>query len=97
MNNPEQSFEQAVKQLANLVAQIESQSLSLEETLKAYEQGMRLSQYCQQQLAQAKQQVQILQSGRLQPLGGMSEIPSVENFSAESVRTLEDLDDEIPF
>lgn len=57
----EKGFEQLMQQLALLVAGMESGELSLEASLQAYEEGVRLTRLCQQQLAQAEQRVFSLQ------------------------------------
>jgi len=54
------NFEQSLAELEGLVDAMEDGELSLEESLKAFEQGVRLTRECQQALAQAEQKVQIL-------------------------------------
>jgi exodeoxyribonuclease VII small subunit len=46
---------------------MESGSLSLEQSLTAYQRGVALSQVCQDRLAHAEQQVKILEAGMLRP------------------------------
>jgi exodeoxyribonuclease VII small subunit len=53
-------FEQALKDLEALVARMESGELTLDDSLKAFEEGIRLSRSCQQALASAEQKVQIM-------------------------------------
>jgi exodeoxyribonuclease VII small subunit len=53
-------FEENLSELDTLVTQLESNQLSLEEALKAFEKGVKLSQECQSVLTQAEQKVQIL-------------------------------------
>ena len=53
-------FEENISELENVVAQLESNELSLEDALKAFEKGIKLSQDCQSVLTQAEQKVQIL-------------------------------------
>lgn len=53
-------FEQSLAELQTLVARLESGELSLEDSLGAFEQGIRLTRECQGALAQAEQKVQIL-------------------------------------
>lgn len=62
------SFEQALTELQDVVERLESGELSLEESLTAFEQGVRLSRDCQNALSQAEQKVQILleRDGQLQ-------------------------------
>jgi exodeoxyribonuclease VII small subunit len=53
-------FEQALDQLEELVEEMESGDLSLEDSLKAFEQGIKLTRDCQSALATAEQKVQML-------------------------------------
>lgn len=53
-------FEENLSELETIVAQLESNQLSLEDALKAFEKGVKLSQDCQSVLTQAEQKVQIL-------------------------------------
>ncbi|MCY1291760.1 Exodeoxyribonuclease 7 small subunit [compost metagenome] len=61
-------FEQSLTELQTLVERLESGELSLEDSLAAFEQGIRLTRECQDALAQAEQKVQILleRDGELQ-------------------------------
>jgi exodeoxyribonuclease VII small subunit len=56
------NFEQALGDLEALVAAMESGDMSLEESLLAFEQGIRLTRECQEALSQAEQKVQLLLS-----------------------------------
>ena len=60
-SSPE-SFESAMEQLENLVSKMESGDLSLEESLKAFEKGVNLTRFCQDQLQKAELKVQELNS-----------------------------------
>ncbi len=53
-------FEQTLAQLEALVTQLESGELPLNEALRAFEQGVRLTRECQAALSAAQQRVQIL-------------------------------------
>ncbi|MEK8081082.1 exodeoxyribonuclease VII small subunit [Pseudomonas sp. XK-1] len=53
-------FEQSLTDLQNLVERLENGELSLEDSLTAFEQGVRLTRDCQAALAQAEQKVQML-------------------------------------
>jgi exodeoxyribonuclease VII small subunit len=64
------SFEAALAELEKLVAAMESGQLSLEQSLAAHKRGLELAQYCQAKLAQAQQQVQILEANTLQAFPG---------------------------
>ena len=60
-------FEEALDQLEELVEDMENGDLSLEESLKAFEQGIKLTRECQSALTQAEQKVQMLieENGKL--------------------------------
>lgn len=53
-------FESSLKELESLVTQMEQGELSLEESLKAFEEGVSLTRECQAILSQAEQKVQVL-------------------------------------
>ena len=53
-------FEKALTNLEQLVESMESGELTLEQSLDAFERGVRLTRDCQQALQQAEQKVQIL-------------------------------------
>jgi len=59
------SFESALKELESLVAGLESGSLTLEQSLAAHKRGLELARYCQSTLAQAQQQVRVLEDEAL--------------------------------
>ena len=54
------NFEQALAELEALVRRMEAGDLPLEESLAAFEQGVRLARECQQALRSAEQRVQVL-------------------------------------
>jgi len=58
--DPELSFEQALDGLTGLVEKLESGALPLEESVAAFEQGVKLSRRCEALLDQAEQRLQIL-------------------------------------
>ena len=62
---PPKSFEAAVAELEGLVAAMEAGNLPLEDSLAAYKRGMELTGWCQKTLADAEQQVKILENGLL--------------------------------
>ncbi len=61
MTNTKKSidFEEALDQLEELVEDMENGDLTLEESLKAFEQGIKLTRECQSALSQAEQKVQL--------------------------------------
>lgn len=54
------NFEKALSELEALVSKMENGDLSLEESLKAFEQGVKLTRDCQTRLTEAEQRVQML-------------------------------------
>lgn len=64
-------FETSLAELQTLVERLESGELSLEDSLTAFEQGIRLTRDCQASLAQAEQKVQQL----LERDGELQEVP----------------------
>jgi exodeoxyribonuclease VII small subunit len=64
------NFESALAELEKLVAGMESGQLTLEQSLAAHKRGLELAQYCQSKLAQAQQQVQVLEANALQAFPG---------------------------
>jgi exodeoxyribonuclease VII small subunit len=55
-----EKFEDALHKLEALVRKMESGELSLEESLKAFEEGIRLSRQCAQKLDEAERRVEVL-------------------------------------
>ena len=53
-------FEESMEELEKLVEQMEQGDISLEESLKAFERGIKLTRTCQQALQEAEQKVHIL-------------------------------------
>jgi exodeoxyribonuclease VII small subunit len=56
----ELSFEKAFAQLQELVKKLEGGTLPLEESLKAFEEGVRLTRHCQESLSAAELKVEQL-------------------------------------
>jgi exodeoxyribonuclease VII small subunit len=61
------SFEVAMAELSELVAQMESGQLPLEASVAAYQRGSELISYCAKQLEKVEQQVKILDADMLKP------------------------------
>ena len=57
---PPPAFEAALAQLESLVTRLEAGDLPLDEALRTFEQGVRLTRECQGALAAAQQKVQLL-------------------------------------
>ena len=54
------NFEKALVELEGIVEDLESGDLSLENSLKSFEKGIKLARQCQEQLSKAELQVQKL-------------------------------------
>lgn len=63
--NPPASFEAALEELEHIVAQMEGGQLPLKDALAAYQRGAQLLSFCQRELKDAQQHVEILEKGVL--------------------------------
>lgn len=57
-------FEDALNKLEKIVSQLEEGDISLEESLKLFEEGIRLSRICNQKLDEVEKRVEILIKGK---------------------------------
>ncbi len=57
-------FETALAELENIVSSMEGGKLELEAAIAAYKRGMELMKHCQAQLADAEDQIRILENGQ---------------------------------
>lgn len=53
-------FEKSIAELEAIVTQLEKGELSLEDSLKQFEQGISLARTCQETLNQAEQKIEML-------------------------------------
>ena len=60
MTTEEIKFEKALERLEKIVEDLENGNISLEDALKKYEEGVRLSRLCQKKLSQAEKKIEIL-------------------------------------
>ena len=59
MNNKKKiSFEEALKDLENIVENLNNDELELEKAISAYEKGMELKKICEQRLKEAKLRIE---------------------------------------
>ena len=56
-------FEDALSRLQSIVEELERGEMSLEESLAAFEEGIRLSRICSKQLNEAERKIEILTKG----------------------------------
>lgn len=55
-----QTFESAMKRLESIVQELESGDLSLDEALKKFQDGVKLSKFCSNKLDETEKKVSIL-------------------------------------
>ncbi|MBI3999593.1 MAG: exodeoxyribonuclease VII small subunit [Candidatus Omnitrophica bacterium] len=60
MTEPELKFEKALERLEKIVEDLESGNMPLEDALKKYEEGVKLSRLCAQKLTQAESKIEVL-------------------------------------
>ena len=60
MAQKNQTFESSLGDLERIVRKLEDGDLSLEESLKLFEDGVKLSRECQERLSQAERRIEIL-------------------------------------
>ena len=56
----EKKFEKALEKLEGIVRKMEEGDMSLDESLKAFEEGIKLSRYCADKLDEAERKVKLL-------------------------------------
>ena len=77
---PPKSFEDALQELEQILADIEAGELGLEESLVKYERGNFLIHHCRGVLGQAEKQIELLSKSAD---GGLSVTPMQERGAAE--------------
>jgi exodeoxyribonuclease VII small subunit len=71
----EPSFEEALQNLERIVEELEEGNLPLEETLKRFEEGIKLARLCEKKLKQAQKKVSMLTRDEQ---GDLKEVPFAE-------------------
>lgn len=56
----EPAFEDALKQLEGIVAEMEQGNLGLDDCLKKFEQGQKLASFCTGKLGEAEKKIEVL-------------------------------------
>lgn len=79
MTEKKKNFETSLNDLEKIVRKLEDGELSLEESLKLFEDGVKLSRECQERLNQAERRIEVL----LKDSNG--EI-ALKNLDAETLR-----------
>ncbi|MBS82921.1 MAG: exodeoxyribonuclease VII small subunit [Gammaproteobacteria bacterium] len=60
--NPLSTFENDLKKMQDILEEIESKDLTLEDIIKKYQEGVTLSKRCEQALKEAEQKVKSISS-----------------------------------
>lgn len=94
MSAKARSFEEAMARLEELVTRLEEGDVGLEDSLKAYKEGMELHRFCQDRLRKVEQEV-------LKVLGEDEDAESSVDLAGGAgdlfPETGEEGDDELPF
>ncbi|OQX88105.1 exodeoxyribonuclease VII small subunit [candidate division KSB1 bacterium 4484_87] len=56
----EKTFEEAMEKLEKIVSELETGDLSLDETVRKFEEGMKLADFCSEKLNQVEQKLKKL-------------------------------------
>lgn len=68
------NFEQALTELEQIVAAMETGDMTLEASLVAYSRAVMLTRACQTQLQAAEQHVKVLEQDLLRPFEGLTSV-----------------------
>jgi exodeoxyribonuclease VII small subunit len=100
MDSKQKTFEASLGELEKIVRKLEDGDLPLEQSLKLFEDGVRLSRECQERLDQAERRIEIL-------LRDEAGNPVLQDLNADELREprepkvkkriVFDTDDESPF
>ncbi len=74
-----QTFEEAMKQLEQIVQELESGDLPLEKAILKYEEGVCLSRFCSEKLDETEKRITILQNQE----GNVLEKPFMQENESE--------------
>jgi len=91
---PKEKFEDALSKLEKIVSKLEEGDIPLEESLKLFEEGIRLSRFCNQKLDEAEKKVEILLKGKDGVLKPQPFDLSVNSGQAASVKSGEAISEE---
>ena len=75
------AFEDALRQLEEIVQRLEKGDLALEDSLRLYEQGIRLSRLCHARLEEAEGRIEVLlKDARGEPVPDAAGLPRTAPF-----------------
>ena len=79
MAEKKQTFESSLQELERIVRSLENGDLALEESLKLFEDGVKLSRECQERLSQSERRIEVL-------LKDVSGNLALQNLAPEDLR-----------
>jgi len=88
---PKEKFEDALNKLERIVSKLEEGDIPLEESLKLFEEGIRLSRFCNQKLDEAEKKVEILLKGKNGMMKAHPFDPSENSRQTSSINSKETL------
>ncbi len=102
MNGKNQTFEMSLKELEKIVRRLENGDLALEESLKLFEDGVKLARECQERLNQAERRIEVLlkdENGNpaLQPIDKEDVSEEIELKVKRRIVFKDEAADETPF
>ena len=80
------TFEEHLTQLETVVEKLERGELTLDESVRLFEEGVKLSNACKQELEQAEGRIQVLVDGK----GGGMQVADLELETEDGVEEDED-------
>ncbi len=92
---PKEKFEDALGKLEKIVSKLEDGDIALEESLRLFEEGIRLSRFCNQKLDEAERRVEILLKGKdgttkafpFDPSTGSRQVPLINQEQVPSMNS----------
>jgi exodeoxyribonuclease VII small subunit len=83
------TFEEHLTQLETVVEKLERGELTLDESVRLFEEGVKLSNACKQELEQAEGRIQVLVEGK----GGKMQVADLELEPTDEVDVEEEADE----
>lgn len=85
MAKKDKKFEEALEELEKVVERLESGELSLEDSLAAFEEGVKLVRYCNQKLTEVEKKIELLVKDK----EGKLQLKPLEEFKEEDEKSEE--------
>ena len=82
----ELNFEKAIKRLEEIVSDLEADEIDLDKSLELYEEGVKLSRFCNEKISDAERKIEILKNGgqlikEIKSTGKVETKPDLELFN----------------